>query len=121
MRLRGSTEEPIADRRVGSRVDGRPGEREGAVEDRLIALAYQKDLPLVATNDVHFATEDMYEANDALLCIADGTYIDVEDRRRLTREHRFKSAEEMAALFADVPEAVANSSPSDDTPVNVSV
>ena len=36
-------------------------------------------------------------------------YIDIEDRRRITREHRFKSAEEMAALFADLPEALANS------------
>jgi len=85
---------------------GRPDE--AAVEDRLIALACRKSLPLVATNDAHFAVEGMYEANDALLCIAGGTYIDVEDRRRLTREHRFKSAAEMSALFADLPEAVAN-------------
>ncbi|HEX5279326.1 MAG TPA: DNA polymerase III subunit alpha, partial [Micropepsaceae bacterium] len=85
---------------------GRSGE--SATEDRLIAFACQKGLPLVATNDAHFAANDMYEANDALLCIAGGTYIDVEDRRRLTREHRFKSAAEMSALFADLPEAVAN-------------
>ncbi|MDE2475371.1 MAG: DNA polymerase III subunit alpha [Alphaproteobacteria bacterium] len=79
-----------------------------AVEDRLIALACEKALPLAATNDAHFAGDNMYEASDALLCIAGGTYIDVEDRRRLTREHRFKSAAEMSALFADLPEALAN-------------
>src|SRR3981081_3614475 len=50
----------------------------------------------------------MYEAHDALLCISDGTFLDVEDRRRLTPEHRFKSAEEMATLFADLPEAIEN-------------
>ena len=50
----------------------------------------------------------MYEASDALLCIADGTFLDIEDRRRLTREHRFKAPEEMAALFSDLPEAIAN-------------
>ncbi len=50
----------------------------------------------------------MYEAHDALLCIADGTFIHTEDRRRLTPEHRFKSAEEMAELFADLPEAIEN-------------
>ncbi|MSP94667.1 MAG: DNA polymerase III subunit alpha [Alphaproteobacteria bacterium] len=81
---------------------------EAAVEEKLIDLAYAKDLPLVATNDVHFCRAEMYEAHDALLCIAEGTFIDVQDRRRLTPEHRFKSAEEMAALFSDLPEAIAN-------------
>src|SRR5882757_2569982 len=81
---------------------------EGAIEEKLIDLAYEKKLPLVATNDVHFGAEDMYEAHDALLCIADATFVGQEDRRRLTREHRFKSAEEMATLFADLPEAIEN-------------
>jgi len=81
---------------------------EGAVEEKLIDLAYAKGLPLVATNDVHFGREDMHEAHDALFCIADGTFLDVEDRRRLTPEHRFKSAEEMMALFSDLPEAIEN-------------
>jgi DNA polymerase-3 subunit alpha len=85
---------------------GLPNEAE--VEAKLIELAYAKNLPLVATNDVHFGTIDMYEAHDALLCIADSTFIDVEERRRLTPEHRFKSAEEMQALFADLPEAIEN-------------
>jgi len=81
---------------------------EAAVEEKLLDLAYAKSLPLVATNDVHFGPADMYEAHDVLLCIADGTFIHAEDRRRLTAEHRFKSAEEMAELFADLPEAIAN-------------
>jgi DNA polymerase-3 subunit alpha len=50
----------------------------------------------------------LYEAHDALLCIAGGTYVNEKERRRLTPEHRFKSADEMLALFADVPEATAN-------------
>ena len=58
----------------------------------LLDLAYAKDLPLVATNDVHFGKADMYEAHDALLCIADGAFVSQDDRRRLTREHRFKTA-----------------------------
>ncbi|HYG84896.1 MAG TPA: DNA polymerase III subunit alpha [Azospirillum sp.] len=81
---------------------------EDAVEPGLIDLAYAHDLPLVATNDCYFATEDMYEAHDALLCIAEGAYISQDDRRRITPDHRFKSAEEMRALFADLPEAVDN-------------
>ena len=81
---------------------------EDRIEPALIELAYARDLPLVATNDVFFANEAMYDAHDALLCIADGTYVIEEDRRRVTPHHRFKSAEEMRALFADLPEAVDN-------------
>ena len=81
---------------------------ENAIEPALIDLAYAHDLPLVATNDCYFATEDMYEAHDALLCIAEGAYLSQEDRRRLTPDHRFKSAEEMRLLFADLPEALDN-------------
>src|SRR5258706_15853376 len=50
----------------------------------------------------------MYEAHDALLCIADGAFVSQDDRRRLTREHRFKTASEMQAQFADLPEAIEN-------------
>jgi DNA polymerase-3 subunit alpha len=81
---------------------------ERAAEDGLVDLAYAKRLPLVATNDVHFGAADMYEAHDALLCIADGSFVSQDDRRRLSREHRFKSAAEMTAQFADLPEAIEN-------------
>ena len=81
----------------------------GATSSRSCStLAYALELPLVATNEVYFATPDDYEAHDALLCIAEGRYVVEDDRRRLTREHYFKSADEMAALFADLPEALAN-------------
>lgn len=83
-------------------------EVEAAAEPGLLELAYRHDVPLVATNDVHFLTRDMHEAHDALLCIASGSQLVQEDRRRLTPEHRFKTAAEMEALFADLPEAVAN-------------
>lgn len=81
---------------------------EAVIEPALIALAYTHDLPLVATNDVRFADADMHEAHDALLAIADGRRIEDTDRRRSTPDYRFKSPDEMAALFEDVPEAIAN-------------
>ncbi len=82
--------------------------REIAVEPELVGLAYEMALPLVATNQCFFASPDDYEAHDALLCIAGGRYVVEDDRRRLTKEHYFKSADEMAKVFADLPEAVAN-------------
>ncbi|TBN38057.1 DNA polymerase III subunit alpha [Paracoccus subflavus] len=82
---------------------------EAASEAGLIDLAYAKSLPLVATNDVYFARPDMFEAHDALICIAEKAYVDQsQPRRRLTPQHYFKSAEEMAVLFADLPEALEN-------------
>jgi len=83
-------------------------EAEAQIEPGLIALADALDLPLVATNEAFFADSDMAEAHDALLCIAEGTYVNQSDRRRVTPEHRFKDAAEMRALFADLPEAVDN-------------
>ena len=77
-------------------------------EPMLLDLAYARALPIVATNEVYFASPDDYEAHDALLCIADGTYVTEDKRRRLSREHFFKTAEQMAELFADLPEALAN-------------
>ena len=78
------------------------------VEAASIDLAYELDLPLAATNDVHFGSDDDYEAHDALLCIAASRRVEEEDRPRLTPDHRFKTAAEMRALFADLPEAVDN-------------
>ncbi|HEV2624047.1 MAG TPA: DNA polymerase III subunit alpha [Xanthobacteraceae bacterium] len=84
---------------------GMPSER--LAEPQLIDLAYVRGLPLVATNEPFFAAREDYEAHDALLCIAEGKLIADSDRRQLTPEHRFKTSAEMAALFADLPEALA--------------
>ena len=84
---------------------GVPAER--AAEAALIELAYAHGIPLVATNEPFFATREDYEAHDALLCIAEGKLIADGERHQLTPEHRFKSRAEMAALFADLPEALA--------------
>ncbi|MEM9394358.1 MAG: DNA polymerase III subunit alpha [Pseudomonadota bacterium] len=82
---------------------------EAITEPAFLQIAYDLDLPLVATNDVYFPNEGMYEAHDALICIADGAYVDQsQPRRRLTAQHYFKSQSEMATLFADLPEAIEN-------------
>jgi DNA polymerase III subunit alpha len=83
-------------------------EDERRIEPDLVDLAYKHQIPLVATNDCHFAGEEMYEAHDVLMCIAESTTISNPKRRQVTPHHRFKSAEEMRDLFADLPEAVDN-------------
>ncbi|MCE2927726.1 MAG: DNA polymerase III subunit alpha, partial [Rickettsiales bacterium] len=83
--------------------------QERQIEGRLLDLAYKHHLPIVATNDAYFMREEQFEAHDAFLCIADGSYVSEDNRRRLTPEHRLKSAEEMQKIFADLPEALVNS------------
>ena len=88
--------------------DGLP-EAEKMSERGHVEMAYAMGLPLVATNDVYFPKSNMYEAHDALICIADGAYVDQQNaRRKLTPQHYFKSPQEMATLFADLPEALEN-------------
>jgi len=91
------------------RDDQSPPEAERLTERWFVETAYKMDLPLVATNDVYFPKSSMYEAHDALICIAEGAYVDQQEpRRRLTPQHYFKSPSEMVALFADLPEAIEN-------------
>ncbi|MEZ5912564.1 MAG: DNA polymerase III subunit alpha [Paracoccaceae bacterium] len=88
---------------------GKSTEAERLSEQGHVEMAYAMDLPLVATNDVYFPKPAIYEAHDALICIAEGAYVDQQEpRRRLTPQHYLKSEAEMAALFADLPEALEN-------------
>ncbi|MGN6499713.1 MAG: PHP domain-containing protein, partial [Tsuneonella sp.] len=77
-------------------------------EDALIELAYARHLPLVATNPANFAEPHFHAAHDAMLCIAHSTHIDAADRPRSNPEAFVKSAPMMEELFADLPEATAN-------------
>ena len=77
-------------------------------EAALIDFAYARDLPLVATNPANFAEPHMHKAHDAMLCIANSTQIEAEDRPRSNPQAFVKSASMMDEAFADLPEATAN-------------
>ena len=83
-------------------------EKESQTEDTFIDFAYKYNIPLVATNEAFFFDTEMYEAHDALVCIAQGEYVANENRPKASPNNRLKSADEMLALFADLPEAVNN-------------
>jgi DNA polymerase-3 subunit alpha len=65
-------------------------------------------IPIIATNEVFYINQDMYEAHDALICIGNKTYINEKNRKRFSDQHYFKSNSEMSELFADLPEALEN-------------
>lgn len=77
-------------------------------EAALIDMAYARDIPLVASNPANFADPHMHKAHDAMLCIANSTYVENEDRPRTNAQGFVKSAPMMEELFADLPEATAN-------------
>jgi DNA polymerase III subunit alpha len=75
-----------------------------------IALAGRSGAPVVATNDVRFLKPEQFESHEARVCIHDGTLLADSGRvRRYSRQQYLRTPQEMAALFADVPEALTNS------------
>ncbi|MEI8010947.1 MAG: DNA polymerase III subunit alpha [Candidatus Omnitrophota bacterium] len=84
---------------------GLPDQR--AVNEGLLKMSREMVLPLAATNDVHYVEYAHYEAHEALLCIqTQSTLSDPKRMRMNSDQFYFKSAEEMAALFAWAPEAL---------------
>ncbi|MDR1361991.1 MAG: DNA polymerase III subunit alpha [Holosporaceae bacterium] len=81
---------------------------EEQLEEMAIGLAYDHNIPLLATNNVNFPTAAYFNAHDTLICIAQGKTIYDADRHTSSPEFYFKSAEEMTELFADLPEALEN-------------
>ncbi|WP_028007666.1 DNA polymerase III subunit alpha [Solimonas flava] len=87
---------------------GRTGDDEWV--DAAVALSRHEQVPLVATNDVRFLTREEFDSHEARVCIAQGRVLNDPKRPRdYSEEQYLKSADEMAALFADIPEALANS------------
>lgn len=77
-------------------------------EAALLRLAEVRGLPIVGTAPVKFLTPDMHQAHDVLLCIANSSYVEAQDRPQSNPQQWLKSAEDWHAIFADLPEAIAN-------------
>jgi len=80
-----------------------------AINEGLIAISRELDIPLVASSDVHYVREEDAEAQELLLCIQTNTT--VNDPKRMKMEgkgYHLRSPEEMAVLFSEVPQAMSN-------------
>jgi DNA polymerase-3 subunit alpha len=87
---------------------GRPGEEDCIAGSLQLAVA--RGVPVIATNDVRFLGRDDFEAHEARVCIQEGTLLaDASRPRRYSEEQYLRSPQEMASLFADIPEALENS------------
>lgn len=76
---------------------------------KLVALAKEMHVPMVATNDIHYARRDQAEAHDVLLCIGTGKTVNEPNRLRMSDpSYYMRSPQEMAELYAHIPEAITN-------------
>ena len=91
-----------------------PGQSQEVYERQVIAnagiyeLAEKTGTKVVATNDVHFVRKEDSQAHDRLICLTTNTFVDDPDRMRYTQQEYLKSEEEMAEMFFDHPETLAN-------------
>ena len=74
----------------------------------LIALARKTNTKLIASNDVHFVEEDHADAHEHLICLSTGKDLDDPTRMRYTKQEWLKTPEQMAEIFADIPECLEN-------------
>ena len=79
-----------------------------AVNKKLLEYSKKYNVKLVCTNDVHFVDEENAEAHDRLICLSTGKDLDDPKRMLYTKQEWMKTREEMNEIFADVPEALAN-------------
>ena len=78
------------------------------VNRKLIEYSRKYNVKLVCTNDVHFVDEENAEAHDRLICLSTGKDLDDPKRMLYTKQEWMKTREEMNEIFADVPEALSN-------------
>ena len=83
-------------------------EGEKTIENIFLNLSKKNNIPLIASQEVFYINDDMYEAHDALLCIGEKTYVDEKNRKKYSNQHYLKSSNELKKLYSDIPEALEN-------------
>ena len=83
-------------------------ERQKIALEGIIELSRKTGVKIVATNDAHFVRKEDGPAHDRLICLTTNAFLNDEKRLRYTQQEYLKSEEEMAALFPDHPEFLAN-------------
>jgi len=77
-------------------------------ENFIIMLSDKNQIPLIATQEIFYLKQDMYEAHDALICIGQKNFVDDPNRLKFSDQHFVKKNEDLSTLFADIPEALEN-------------
>ena len=83
-----------------------PGEEN--YENFIIKLSEVNQIPLIATQEIFYIKEEMFEAHDALICIGQKNFVDDPNRIKFSDQHYIKKNVDITALFEDIPEALEN-------------
>ena len=81
---------------------------EDRIENFLVSNARSLKIPIIASQEVFYIHQDMYEAHDAYICIGQKAYVEDKNRISYSDQHYLKTNEEMFQLFADLPDALEN-------------
>ena len=77
-------------------------------ENYVLNKSKSLNVPLIATQEVFYLNQEMYEAHDALRCIGEKNFIDDKNRFKLANEHYLKKSKDLNELYKDIPEALEN-------------
>ena len=77
-------------------------------ENFILLQSKSLNIPLIASQEVFYLSEDMYEAHDVLRCIGEKNFVDDKNRLKLSNQHFLKKTDDLKKIYSDVPEALEN-------------
>ena len=83
-------------------------DQEKNFENYLLKISKKLNLPLIASQEIFYLNQDMYEAHDAFVCIGEKNFVDDRNRFKYSNQHFFKSLNDLKTLYSDIPEALEN-------------
>jgi len=83
-------------------------DKEKNFENYLLEVSNKLNLPLIASQEIFYLNQNMYEAHDALVCIGEKNFVDDRNRFKYSNQHFLKSANDLENLYSDIPEALEN-------------
>ncbi len=96
------------DKRLYIEIQRHNEDQEKNFENYLLEISKKLNLPLIATQEIFYLNQEMYEAHDALVCIGEKNFVDDKNRFKYSDQHFFKSKEDLKILYSDIPEALEN-------------
>ena len=83
-------------------------DQEKNFENYLLGISKKTSIPLIASQEIYYINQEMYDAHDALVCIGEKNFVDDVNRFKFSNQHFFKSTEDLKVLYSDIPEALEN-------------
>ena len=77
-------------------------------ENYILNFSKLSNVPLIATQEVYYLNQEMFEAHDALICIGEKKFVDDKNRLKYSNQHFFKKHEDLLKIYSDIPEALEN-------------